>query len=142
MFRTVKPVPGLELSKLSEPMWTLFFELHAGPWRKAGHDKRPDTRPMKRCAEKSQKIPLQSWGHPHTSLPDLWRRSENCASQGRLPAYMCLPSDPPSCAGLALIAIIQCRTKGGIHRITSPGRFTGTVTPSRVSHLKPIRKSR
>ena len=30
MFRMGKPVPGLELSKLFEPMWTLFLELHAG----------------------------------------------------------------------------------------------------------------
>ena len=28
-----KPVSGREQPKLSEPMWTLFFELHAGPWR-------------------------------------------------------------------------------------------------------------
>ncbi len=31
MFRTSKPVPGLEQTKLSEPMWTLSFELHTGP---------------------------------------------------------------------------------------------------------------
>ncbi len=31
MFRTSKPVPGPEQTKLSEPMWNLFFELHTGP---------------------------------------------------------------------------------------------------------------
>lgn len=52
--------------ELAEPMWPPFFGLHTGPWRHESHIKRPDTRPMKRCAEESQKIPLQSWGHPHT----------------------------------------------------------------------------
>ena len=58
---------GSSQSKLSEPMWTLFFELHTGPWRKSGHDKRPDTRPIDAPSRNvAEKITLQNRGHPHT----------------------------------------------------------------------------
>lgn len=64
-----KPVPGLELTKLSEPIWTLFFELHAGPWRTTGHDKRPDTRPIEAPSRTvAEKITLPNRGHPHMPL--------------------------------------------------------------------------
>ena len=73
MFRMGKPVPGRELSKLSEPMWILFFELHTGPWRTPSHDKRPDTRPIEAPSRKSsRRITLQYRGHPHTPR-DCWR---------------------------------------------------------------------
>ncbi|MGB5076774.1 MAG: hypothetical protein WBO17_04780 [Sphingorhabdus sp.] len=61
-----KTSPGARASKLSEPMWTLFFELHAGPWQISGHIKRPDTRAIEAPSHKnSQRITLQNWGHPH-----------------------------------------------------------------------------
>jgi len=33
-------------------MWTLFFELHTGPWRTSGHIMRPDTRAIEAPAAK------------------------------------------------------------------------------------------
>ena len=63
MFRMGKPVPGLEPSKLSEPMWTLFFELHTGHVAQATitgltHDR------WKRHADKSpsQESPCKTGG--------------------------------------------------------------------------------
>jgi hypothetical protein len=76
------------------------------------HTNRPDTRPMKRQAEESQKITLQNRGHPHTTPRDRLRTPENCASQDRSITYVRLPSAPPSRATIALTSIIQCRAKG------------------------------
>ena len=67
-------------------MWPPFFGLHTGPWRHQSHIKRPDTRPMKRCAEESQKIPLQTWGHPHTLDPLEAHKPPCLAQQGGHPA--------------------------------------------------------
>ncbi len=33
MFQDEQTSPGARAIKLSEPMWTSFFELHTGPWR-------------------------------------------------------------------------------------------------------------
>ena len=66
MFRMGKPVPGLELPKLSEPMWILFFELHTGPWHIAGHDKRPDTRPIEAPIREAVKKSSCKTGGIHT----------------------------------------------------------------------------
>jgi len=67
MFRLGMPSPGARASKLSEPMWTLFFELHTGPWQSAGHIMRPDTRAIEAPNRKtSRRITLQYRGHPHT----------------------------------------------------------------------------
>ena len=56
-------------------MWTLFFELHAGPWRTEGHDKRPDTRPIEAPRRNvAEKITLQNRGHQHT--PRVCRRPQ------------------------------------------------------------------
>ena len=93
-----KPVPGLEPTKLSEPMWTLFFELHAGPWRTTGHDKRPDTRPIEAPRRNvAEKITLPNRGHPHTPRRDPCHKPESCASPNRSPKREFQPyPDPPS----------------------------------------------
>ena len=68
MFRMGKPVPARELSKLSEPMWILFFELHAGPWHTPGHIKRPDTRPIEAPNRVVEKSPCNTGGiHTRTA---------------------------------------------------------------------------
>jgi hypothetical protein len=86
MFRMGKTSPGVRAAKLSEPMWTLFFELHTGPWRTSGHIKRRDTRAIEAPSrENSQKITLQYRGHPHTPRPELLRRPESSASPSRSP---------------------------------------------------------
>ena len=70
MFGMGKTVPRLEPTKHSEPMWTLFFELHAGPWRKAGHDKRPDTRPIEAPSQNvAEKVTLQIRGQWYGPRP-------------------------------------------------------------------------
>ncbi len=33
MFQDEQTSPGARAIKLSEPMWTSFFELHTGPWQ-------------------------------------------------------------------------------------------------------------
>ena len=67
MFRMGTTSPGARASKLFEPMWTLFFELHTGPWRISGHIMRPDTRAIEAPSRKSsRRITLQYRGHPHT----------------------------------------------------------------------------
>ena len=93
-----KPVPGLEPTKPSEPMWTLFFELHAGPWRTTGHDKRPDTRPIEAPRRNvAEKITLPNRGHPHTPRRDPCHKPESCASPNRSPKRELQPyPDPPS----------------------------------------------
>ena len=77
-----KPVPGLEPTKLSEPMWTPFFELHAGPWRTTGHDKRPDTRPIEAPRRNvAEKITLPNRGQWYGPRP--WSRVECQTVNGR-----------------------------------------------------------
>jgi hypothetical protein len=64
---------------------------------------------------------LQSGGHPHTTLFDPSRRPGNSASPNQSLKYARLTSAPPSGATTALVSIIRCREKGGIHRISSLG---------------------
>ena len=102
MFQDEQTSPGARAIKLSEPMWTSFFELHTGPWRKSGHNMRPDTRAIEASSRPNRlKITLQNWGHPHTPLPALSRRLENCALPDRSRECGCRSSAPPSPA--------QCR---------------------------------
>ena len=80
-------------------MWTLFFELHTGPWQTSGHNKRPDTRPIQVPNRRnSQKIFLQNWGHPHTPRPDPSRRPGSSASPNRSPECTRQPCASPSMA--------------------------------------------
>ena len=72
MFRTGKPVPGLEHQSSLNRCGPSFFELHTGPVA-SGHDQRPDTRPIEAPSRKRRrKITLQNRGHPHT--PRVCRR--------------------------------------------------------------------
>lgn len=122
-----KPVPGLEPTKLSEPIWTLFFELHAGPWRTTGHDKRPDTRPIEAPSRTvAEKITLPNRGHPHTPRRDPRRRPESCASPNRSPKYELLTSArPPYGASTARLQHLTTLGGGGIHPISSGGGIEG-----------------
>ena len=102
MFQDEQTSPGARAIKLSEPMWTSFFELHTGPWRKSCHNMRPDTRAIEASSRPNRlKITLQNWGHPHTPLPALSRRLENCALPDRSRECGRRSSAPPSPA--------QCR---------------------------------
>ncbi len=71
MFGMGKSVPGLEPPKISEPMRTLFFELHAGPRRISDHDERPDTRPIEAPRRNIAEIsPCKSGGiHTRPGIP-------------------------------------------------------------------------
>jgi len=67
MFQDEQTSPGARAIKLSEPMWTSFFELHTGPWRLSGHNIRPDTRAIEAPSRYNRpKITLQNREHPHT----------------------------------------------------------------------------
>ena len=64
--------------KLSEPMWTSFFELHTGAWRRSGHTKRPDTRAIEAPNRyQCPNITLQNWGsNPRATRRDArWHQS-------------------------------------------------------------------
>lgn len=68
MFQDEQTRPGARAIKLSEPMWTSFFELHTGRWRISAHNMRPDTRAIEAPSQPNRlKITLQNWGHPHTT---------------------------------------------------------------------------
>ena len=81
--RMGKTSPGARASKLSEPMWTLTFELHTGPVAE-GHDQRHDTRPIEvpACKEPLEESSCKTGGI-HTRATSI-RRANLKASLGEI----------------------------------------------------------
>jgi hypothetical protein len=109
-----KPVPGLEPFKLSEPMWTLFFELHTGPWPISGHIMRPDTRPIEalsqvNSSENHLAKPGASTHAPPRAVPQTWKL-RFAKSMANICAFVMSPSF--SGAVLRRAGTIRCRWKG------------------------------